>query len=46
VQNPPERSSGSPLLIADELEKLDKLRQRGLLTQGEFDQQKAKLLAQ
>jgi hypothetical protein len=34
-----------PLLIADELEKLDSLRQRGILTQDEFDQQKAKLLA-
>jgi len=36
---------GSPLLIADELEKLDALRERGVLTQEEFDQQKAKLLA-
>lgn len=34
-----------PVLIADELEKLDQLRQRGVLTQLEFDAQKAKLLA-
>lgn len=34
-----------PVLIADELDKLDQLRQRGVLTQQEFDAQKAKLLA-
>ncbi len=45
MQDPPKRSDASPLLIADELDRLDKLRQRGVLTQGEFDQQKAKLLA-
>ncbi len=45
MQDPPKSSSGSPLLISDELEKLDALRQRGVLTQGEFDQQKARLLA-
>ena len=45
MQNPPKRSNASPLLIADELDKLDELLQRGVLTQGEFDQQKAKLLA-
>ncbi len=33
-------------LIADELEKLDSLRQRGVLSDEEFDRQKAKLLAQ
>lgn len=32
--------------VADELEKLDRLRQRGVLTQEEFDGQKRKLLAQ
>jgi hypothetical protein len=37
--------SKNPILIADELEKLDALRQRGVLSQEEFDQQKAKLLA-
>ena len=37
--------SPSPALIADELEKLDQLRARGVLTQEEFDAQKAKLLA-
>jgi hypothetical protein len=37
--------AGSQLLVADELEKLDALRERGVLTQEEFDQQKAKLLA-
>ena len=45
MQNPPERSNASPLLIGEELDKLDKLRQRGVLTQEEFDRQKAKLLA-
>ena len=34
----------NPMLIADELEKLDSLRKRGILTQEEFDLQKAKLL--
>ena len=37
--------SANPLLIAEELEKLDALRKRGILTQQEFDHQKAKLLA-
>ena len=37
--------SPSPALIADELEKLDQLRARGVLSQEEFDAQKAKLLA-
>ena len=45
MQNPPNRSRTSPLPIADELDKLDKLRRRGVLTQEEFDQQKTKLLA-
>ncbi len=44
-ENPSNQSDASPLLVADELDKLDKLRLRGVLTQGEFDQQKAKLLA-
>lgn len=35
----------NPILIADELEKLDALRKRGVLSQDEFDRQKAKLLA-
>jgi len=43
MQKPPERTSVSPTLIADEL---DKLRQRGVLTQREFDEQKSRLLAQ
>lgn len=34
-----------PALVADELDKLDRLRQRGVLTQAEFDAQKQKLLA-
>jgi hypothetical protein len=38
-------SSRNPILIAEELEKLDALRERGILTQEEFDQQKEKLLA-
>ena len=45
TQDPPRLSKGPPLLIADELDKLDQLRQRGVLTQEEFDRQKAKLLA-
>ncbi len=45
MQDPPEPSYAPPLLIADELGKLDKLRQSGALTQEEFDQQKARLLA-
>jgi hypothetical protein len=44
TQDPPRLSKTPPLLIADELDKLDQLRQRGVLTQEEFDQQKAKLL--
>ena len=50
ARNPPPMAeqtadpSTRPLVIADELEKLDSLRQRGILTQEEFDQQKAKLL--
>ncbi len=51
AKNPPKATSGAAntadqiLLIADELEKLDGLRQRGVLTQAEFDAQKKKLLA-
>jgi hypothetical protein len=37
--------SRNPIMIADELEKLDGLRERGVLSQEEFDQQKARLLA-
>jgi hypothetical protein len=33
------------ILVADELEKLAALRERGILTQQEFDKQKSKLLA-
>ncbi len=39
-------SAEQRLFIADELEKLDALRERGVLTQEEFDQRKVKLLAQ
>ena len=35
-----------PLSVADELSKLGKLKADGLITQAEFDQQKAKLLGQ
>ncbi|MEZ4281280.1 MAG: SHOCT domain-containing protein [Myxococcota bacterium] len=41
-QDPP--THVGPALIADELEKLDALRRRGVLTQSEFDAQKARLL--
>ncbi|MBW2494953.1 MAG: SHOCT domain-containing protein [Deltaproteobacteria bacterium] len=46
TQRPPEPNGEPARLIADELEKLDELRQRGVLTQEEFDARKAKLLAQ
>ncbi len=39
-------ASANPIMIADELDKLDALRRRGVLTQNEFDRQKAKLLQQ
>lgn len=39
LTNPPQLS------VADELAKLGKLKTDGLITQDEFDQQKAKLLA-
>jgi hypothetical protein len=39
-------SRKDPVFIADELGKLVILRQKGVLSQEEFDQQKAKLLAQ
>jgi hypothetical protein len=42
---PPKLSNAPPLPIADELDRLEGLRERGVLTQEEFDQQKAKLLA-
>ena len=51
LKNPPSRDQANtaaplnPLLIADEIEKLDGLRKRGVLSQREFDEQKAKLLA-
>lgn len=52
ARTPPKSLPAAPalcenvLLIADELEKLDALRERGVLTQGEFSRQKTKLLAQ
>ncbi|MFB6825128.1 DUF4429 domain-containing protein [Streptomyces virginiae] len=39
-------ASNAPVPIADELLKLRSLVEQGLLTQGEFDQQKARLLSQ
>ncbi|MDP7073376.1 MAG: SHOCT domain-containing protein [Myxococcota bacterium] len=45
LRKPPEPSRPDPLLVADELDKLDKLRQRGVLTQEEFDRRKAALLS-
>lgn len=39
------RPQASTLLVADELEKLDALRQRGVLTEDEFDRQKERLLS-
>jgi hypothetical protein len=46
TRNPPQPSRAAPAFVADELDKLDELRQRGVLTAEEFEQQKAKLLAQ
>ena len=49
VKTPPKRVEPRPafpgqlVLIADELEKLDALRQKGILTHEEFDREKAKL---
>jgi membrane protein YdbS with pleckstrin-like domain len=40
------RPAGSALSVPEQLEKLDELRRRGVLTQGEFDEQKARLLGQ
>ncbi len=42
--DPPTAAPNNSTMIADELDKLDALRQRGVLTQQEFDEQKAKLL--
>ena len=36
--------AGQPLMLADELKKLAELRHSGILTDAEFDAQKAKLL--
>jgi hypothetical protein len=51
LQHPPKASrpspsieSSEPVMIADELEKLDSLRERGILTDAEFARQKDKLL--
>lgn len=41
----PMASQGSPTGIADELEKLAALRDKGIISQAEFETQKAKLLA-
>ena len=40
----PAAATTTPLLVADELEKLASLRDRGLLTEQEFGEQKARLL--
>jgi hypothetical protein len=41
---PPAASSGSSLGVADELEKLEGLLQRGTITPAQFEDQKRKLL--
>jgi hypothetical protein len=41
---PPPAASGSSLGVADELEKLEGLLQRGTITQAQFEDQKRKLL--
>jgi hypothetical protein len=45
LQVRPATEQPSALLVADELEKLDALRQRGVLTDEEFKRQKERLLA-
>ena len=39
-------ATASPISVADELSKLQKLKEQGVLTQAEFDLQKSKLLGQ
>ena len=43
-QRDAERSTGHTLSIPEQIEKLDELRQRGVLTQAEFDVKKTQLL--
>jgi len=45
VTEPATPNAEPPVLVADELEKLDGLRRRGVLTEAEFQAQKAKLLS-
>ena len=45
LRTPPELSQPSSLLVADELEKLDELRQKGVLTQDEFERLKKRLVS-
>jgi hypothetical protein len=42
--NQPQESSNSTIDVADQLEKLSNLKDKGILTQAEFDIQKQKLL--
>ena len=42
----PKTETGTPDDVYTKLLKLDDLRERGILTQEEFDQEKAKILAQ
>lgn len=45
-QNAPKQTnSGAPVSVADELTKLAKLKEDGILTQEEFDKKKAELLS-
>lgn len=42
-QSPPPAASAAPVNLIERLEELEKLRDRGILTQAEFDREKAKL---
>jgi uncharacterized membrane protein YdbT with pleckstrin-like domain len=44
AQRDHDRASGRPQSIPEQIDKLDELRQRGVLTQAEFDLKKAQLL--
>ncbi|MEU6032022.1 DUF4429 domain-containing protein [Streptomyces tauricus] len=46
AQHTPQASSGTAPSLADELVKLNTLREQGILSDTEFEQQKARLLAQ
>ncbi|WP_234445043.1 SHOCT domain-containing protein [Streptomyces rimosus] len=46
VQHSPRMPAATPVPVVDELAKLAQLAQQGVICQAEFEQQKARLLAQ